>query len=168
MGVTTMIYENINAIKVPVTVDGVVYVLITSDDGLSEFYLINSNCGDPVYMFGIQTASNRELQEIAERNAESYLPEEWNVLRRTVYRVEEQTPGDWFDLCRTYDIDNARKAARDNYDSLSTEDRRGREWWIHSYDVLMCDDILAEDALRYLSLNSCDGPEPANSEEWEP
>lgn len=161
-----MIYEDIKAIKVPITVDGAVYALITSNDGLSEFYLINIDCGDPVYMFGIQTASNRELQEIAERNAESYIPEEWHVARRTFYQVERQEDrGDWHDICLTYDHDDALKAAWRDWYGLLPRERKDCTWWIHAHEALMCKDIPAEEAWHFLVDNSCDGPEPADSEE---
>lgn len=161
-----MINDDIKAIKVPITVDGVVYVLIVPDDDTLEYYLINREHGNPVYMFGTGFMPAHEAQRVAESSVESYLPEEWNVAKRTFFQVERQEEhGDWHDICLTYDHDEALKAARWDWDCLLPRERKDCTWWIHAHEALMCKDIPAEEAWHFLVDNSCDGPEPADSEE---
>ena len=58
--------------------DNYIYCLIVeNDDTTRDFYLINSELGDPVYMFTCKADDDQHAAHLARVNAILYTPDNW-------------------------------------------------------------------------------------------
>ena len=52
-------------------------LIVTGTNNYKQFYLVNDEYGDPVFMFACKTENDTESAAMAIANAESYIPEDW-------------------------------------------------------------------------------------------
>ena len=69
-------FSEIYAIRVECE-PGIYCLIVSNDDETRDFYLINENYGDPVFMFGCKAEDDTHAAEIAYSNYDVYIPEEW-------------------------------------------------------------------------------------------
>ncbi len=71
-----LVYTTPHTVRVEIATN-IHCLIVTGANDYKSFYLINENCGDPVFMFACKTDNDTNSAEIAIANAADYIPDEW-------------------------------------------------------------------------------------------